>query len=82
MQPYLGLHGPDPNDDHLGPAGLHGQRRPRTRTSCNAYFALVPYEIFADPDANLFVTREGGNGVYGPASCVADLEGEAPVPDR
>ena len=40
----------------------------RTRTSIGAYFALAPYEVFADPDMNLFVTREGGQGVYGPAS--------------
>src|SRR5581483_9860166 len=33
-----------------------------------AYYAYLPYQIFADPDANAFVQREGGQGVYGPDS--------------
>jgi hypothetical protein len=31
-----------------------------------AYYTILPYQIFADPDMNPFVIREGGNGVYGP----------------
>jgi hypothetical protein len=30
-----------------------------------AYYALIPYQIFADPDANQYVIREGGGGVFG-----------------
>src|SRR5262249_28091491 len=30
-----------------------------------AYYKLLPFEIFADPDMNAFVVREGGQGVYG-----------------
>ena len=33
-----------------------------------AYYALLPYYVYADPDANPFVIREGGNGVYGPGN--------------
>jgi len=32
-----------------------------------AYYALVPYSVFGDPDTNQYVIREGGAGVYGPA---------------
>ena len=32
----------------------------------NAYYTLIPYAIFADPDTNAFVLREGGAGIYGP----------------
>ena len=42
----------------------------------SAYFAIAPFEVFADPDMNQFVTREGGQGVYGPASVWKDLQGE------
>lgn len=33
-----------------------------------AFYALMPYQIFADPAMNPFVVPEGGNGVYGPAA--------------
>ena len=33
-----------------------------------AYFAISPYHVYGDPDANQFVIREGGAGVYGPAA--------------
>ena len=33
-----------------------------------AYYAILPYQMFADPDANPFVLREGGAGIYGPAA--------------
>ncbi len=34
----------------------------------NAYYKLLPYEVYGDPDLNPFVVREGGQGVLGPAS--------------
>ena len=64
MQQYLGLHGPDPKNDHLGPQDFIAVQ---DDDFYRAYFALAPYELFADPDLNQFVTREGGAGVYGPA---------------
>ncbi len=33
-----------------------------------AFFELVPYHTYGDPDANYFVTPEGGTGVYGAAN--------------
>ena len=33
-----------------------------------AYYTLLPYQVFADPDANRFVIREGGKGIYGTAA--------------
>jgi hypothetical protein len=33
-----------------------------------AYYTLIPYAIFADPDTNPFVIREGGQGIFGPAN--------------
>jgi hypothetical protein len=65
MQQYLGLHGPNPGDDHLGPQDFVATQ---DADFDQAYFALIPYELFADPDQNLFVTREGGQGVFGPAA--------------
>jgi hypothetical protein len=76
MQTYLGLNGPNPNDNHLGPQDFTAAAT-EDQDFLNAYFTLVPYEEFADPDMNLFVTREGGAGVYGPASMWTDLQGEA-----
>jgi hypothetical protein len=34
----------------------------------NAYYTLIPYAIFADPDLNPFVIREGGKGIFGPSN--------------
>jgi hypothetical protein len=34
----------------------------------HAYYALLPYYVYADPAANFFVTPEGGSGSYGPDS--------------
>ncbi len=33
-----------------------------------SYYALLPYFVYADPDTNPFVIREGGQGVYGPGN--------------
>ena len=73
MQQYLNLHNtdPDPANDHLGPQNFIA---PRDDDFLRAYFAIVPYQVFADPDMNLFVTREGGQGVYGPASVWQHLQ--------
>jgi Met-zincin len=76
MQQYLGVHStdPDPGNDHLGPQDFIA---PQDDDFFHTYFSLIPYQLFADPDMNLFVTREGGNGVYGPASVWQHLQDEA-----
>lgn len=33
-----------------------------------AYYQLLPYQVFADPEANPFVVPEGGGGVFGPSA--------------
>jgi hypothetical protein len=73
MQTYLGLHGSDPSNDHLGPQDFVAAQ---DSDFYNAYFALAPYETFGDPDMNLFVYREGGQGVYGPAGVWGALQQE------
>jgi hypothetical protein len=74
MQLYLGLHSQtNPDDDHLGPSDFVATQ---DADFYRAYYTLVPYEFFADPDANQFVTREGGQGVYGPASVWKWLQNE------
>ncbi|MGH7295655.1 MAG: hypothetical protein ACRELB_12005, partial [Polyangiaceae bacterium] len=73
MQQYLNLHSSDPLNDHLGPQDMVAVQ---DADFYRAYFALAPYELFADPDMNQFVTREGGAGVYGPASVWKTLQGE------
>jgi hypothetical protein len=42
-----------------------------------AYFALLPYYIYADPAMNAFVTPEGQGGVNGPGEMWKMLEQEA-----
>jgi hypothetical protein len=42
-----------------------------------AFYALMPYQIFADPAMNPFVVPEGGNGVYGPAAVYPMMQKEA-----
>src|ERR1019366_8753475 len=71
MQTYLNL-------DSTAPATLGASDLMAVQDADfnNASFALAPYEIFSDPDMNQFVTREGGQGVYGPASVWKDLQGE------
>jgi hypothetical protein len=76
MQQYLGK-----------PAGTYGNLGPQDfiakqdQDFFNAYYALVPYVIFMDPDANPFVQREGGAGIYSPPALanfwqMADQEAE------
>jgi hypothetical protein len=71
MQQYLGMQGAG---HALGPTDFAAVQ---DADFYRAYFALVPYQTFADPDMNLFVTREGGQGVYGPANLWTTLQGEA-----
>jgi hypothetical protein len=63
MQQYLGK-----------PAGTYGNLGPddfivnQDQDFLTAYYTLIPYAIFADPDTNAFVIREGGQGIFGPAN--------------
>jgi len=63
MQQYLGK-----------PAGTYGNLGPQSfivnqdQDFFNAYYTLIPYVIYDDPDTNPFVIREGGAGIYGPAN--------------
>ena len=61
MQGYLGKpiykYGP------LGPQDFAAQQ---DKDFHDAYKALLPYQIYDDPDSNAYVVREGGSGVYGP----------------
>jgi len=56
------------------PAGTYGNLGPQDfivaqdSDFLKAYYTLIPYAIFADPDTNAFVVREGGKGIYGPAN--------------
>ena len=43
----------------------------------NAYYKILPYEVYNDPDMNPFVIREGGAGVLGPASIWPMMQQEA-----
>ncbi len=74
MQQYLNLHGSDPANDHIGPSDMIARQDDDFMA---AYLAVAPYQLFADPDMNLFVTREGGAGVYGPAGVWKHLQDEA-----
>jgi hypothetical protein len=78
MQQYLNLNStdPDPNNDHLGPENFEAKctNPSGALVPCsldpdfqNAYFALIPYQLFADPAMNLFVTPEAGQGVTPPS---------------
>jgi hypothetical protein len=76
MQQYLGK-----------PAGTYGNLGPQDfiakqdQDFFNAYYTLIPYVVFGDPDMNPFVIREGGNGIYSPPAIssfwqMADQEAE------
>jgi hypothetical protein len=43
----------------------------------HSFYALAPYAIFADPDMNPFVIREGGGGVLGPGEIWQLMQKEA-----
>jgi hypothetical protein len=80
MQQYLGFQSkdPDPSKNHLGPQDFIAQQ---DEDFYRTYYALLPFELFADPDMNLFVTREGGEGVYGPAGVWQHLQDDATFHD-
>ena len=63
MQQYLQL--PATTYGNLGPSDFTAKQ---DADFFQAYYAIVPYQMFADPDSNPFVIREGGNGIYGPAA--------------
>ena len=71
MQQYL--HKPAETYGNLGPQDfIPSQDADFTQ----AYYQLLPYYFFADPDMNEFVVREGGGGVYGPAEYWTDMKNE------
>ena len=76
MQQYLQLNSTDPNNNHLGPSDFAATANETDPDFLNAYLALAPYELFADPAMNLFVTPEGQQGVFGPAAVWQDLQQE------
>lgn len=61
MQQYMGK--PAEKFGYLGPADFIPAE---DDDFFRAYYTLLPYEIYADPDSNPYVVREGGAGVYSP----------------
>lgn len=61
MQDYMG----EPVAQH-GPLGPKDFIAPQDADFFDAYYKILPYYVFADPDTNQFVVREGGAGVFGP----------------
>ncbi len=43
----------------------------------HAYYAMLPYWVYADPEMNMYVTPEGQGGVYGPGELWKSLAQEA-----
>ncbi len=72
MQQYLQK--PQSTYGNLGPQDFIV---PQDDDFFRAHYALMPYYIFADPDTNPFVIREGGKGVYGPGDVWAKAQAEA-----
>ena len=60
-----------------GPLGPKDFIQPQDDDFRKAYFALLPYYIYADPAMNQFVTPEGQGGVDGPTSLWKALADEA-----
>lgn len=50
---------------------------PEAQDFFKAYYAILPYQVFRDPDTNPFVVREGGQGVYGPGAIWKKYQDEA-----
>ncbi len=76
MQQYLGY--PTSSYGNLGPTDFIAWPSKTNDTDFfNAFYTLLPYEVYADPETNPYVIPEGGNGYYGPpASAWADLQKE------
>ncbi len=77
MQQYLNR--PASAYGALGPSDFI---QPQDDDFRHAYYALAPYEIFADPDMNPYVVREGGKGVYGPDAYWKMMKDEAEFHQR
>ncbi len=60
MQQYL--HKPIPTYGYLGPADFIPQE---DSDFFSAYYTLIPYQMYRDPNTNDFVIQEGGTGNYG-----------------
>ena len=75
MQQYLNLSSldPDPANNHLGPQDFVAKQ---DQDFMNAYQAIIPYLIYADPAQNLFTVPEGGAGVFGPSGVWQSLQNE------
>jgi hypothetical protein len=63
IQQYMGK--PAATYGNLGPDDFIPTQTP---DFYNAYYALIPYAIYADPAMNAFVIPEGGQGINGPAN--------------
>ena len=74
MQQYLGK--PVALWGNLGPSDFILRHDDDGGDFYRAFYPLIAYSIFSDPDANSFVTREGGGGVYGPSSMWKMLRAE------
>jgi hypothetical protein len=77
MQTYLGL--PPSTYGNLGPTDFIAQ--PSQTNDPNfftAFYDLLPYIIYADPNTNPYTIPEGGNGTFGPptSSSWSDLQNE------
>ena len=72
MQQYLQL--PATTYGNLGPSDFTSKQ---DADFFNSYYAILPYQLFADPDANPFVIREGGKGIFGPANFWQLMKDEA-----
>jgi hypothetical protein len=66
IQQYLGK--PSGTYGNLGPQDFIAKQ---DADFFNAYYTLIPYVVFGDPDMNPFVIREGGNGIYSPPAISA-----------
>ncbi len=75
MQDYL--QHPVATYGSLGPQDFIVQHDAADKDFFDAYYALAPYYVFADPDMNPFVIREGGQGVLGPGAIWKLLKDEA-----
>ena len=65
MQAYLGL--PPSTYGNLGPTDFIAQpSQTNDPDFFNAFYALLPYIIYADPATNPYTIPEGGNGTFGP----------------
>ncbi len=61
----------------VGPLGPKDFIAKQDQDFYNAYYAVLPYWIYADPWMNLFVMPEGQDGVYGPEEIWKSLADEA-----